>query len=826
MNNKFEHLPFNRIEGSLPRRSHGGGGGGEKRTDRRSQGIQIISQIGEIKKIVQEQHSKFSLNPKLIFKIRLSNNRNLTDDDLGKSGLSILERQPKVNQAIVVFSSDLELTEFTRRIEQYSGIKPGSEYGYLDAIESIAPLEAEDRIGRLLQLQPLELEEVAALDLELWHTGDRDEMTKYLGDIEEVLTSLSNNNSTFKMTDKYIGNYLCVARIKIDLEVLDLLLDEFIVKEINRRPHPAFESRSEYNPPLSLLPDPIPPDANSCGIVVVDSGIQSGHPLLSSTIGEAEVFLSNSQKATGGEIDRSGHGTGVSGIAAYGDIEKCILSKEFKSSATIFSARILDDNNDYDENLLLENQLEQVVKYFVDNYQNKCRVFNLSIGNCNSIYNSGDKQFRLAARLDEIAYRYQDYDLVFVVSAGNARPFSSGEGERYITDYPNYILDSESRIIDPATSAIAITVGSLSLGRGSMNNPDDAQVNSVAQIRGYPSPFTRTGFGVDGMIKPDVVAYGGDFVIDGNRIMGHVNAAVSVITFSLSNLSGKLFTISSGTSLAAPYISNLAAQLFNKYPAASSNLIRALIANSASLPPEIPDEFQIGTGLSEKYKTAQMAKQLSVYGYGQPNLERAMYSMENDVVLVCDRVLMEIGDFHIYEIPALPSEFLSISGERTLSISLAFDPPTRHTRGDSYLGVTMEFSLFKGVDVADLMNSLVNAKKAKEKGLEDDFQELSTKELKKKSGSTCQLDFKPGANIRKKGTLQRGQIAISNQATKFDRPLYLVVSSNRKWARQEDIKLQRYSLVVSLTHTNEEVKVYHQIQAKIQERSRQQLRIR
>jgi hypothetical protein len=821
------HL-FNRIEGSLPRRSHGGGGGGEKRTDRRSQGIQILSQIGEIKKIVQEQHSKFSLDPKLIFKIRLSNDRNLQDDDLGKSGLSILERQPKVNQAIVVFSSDPDLNEFTNRLEQYSGLKPGAEYSYLDAIESICPLEAEDRIGRLLELQPLELEEVAPLDLELWHTGDRNEMSKYLSDIEEVLKSISNDRSTFKMTDKYIGNYLCLARIKIDLEVLDLLLDEFIVREINRRPHPAFESRSEYNPPLSSLPDPIPPDVNSCGIVVIDSGIQPGHPLLSSTIGDAEVFLSNSQKATGGEIDTSGHGTGVSGIAAYGDIEKCILSKEFRSSATIFSARILDDKNEYDEDLLLESQLEKVVKYFTDNYPTKCHVFNLSIGNCDSIYNSGDKQFRLAAKLDEIAYRYQDYDLVFVVSTGNARPFSAGEGERYITDYPKYILESESRIIDPATSAIAITVGSLSFGRGSMNNPDDAQVNSVAKIKGYPSPFTRTGFGVDGMIKPDVVAYGGDFVVDGNRIMGHVNAAVSIVTFSLFNIGRPLFTVSSGTSLAAPYISNLAAQLFDKYPKASSNLIRALIANSASLPPEIPNELQVNSSskMSAKNKTAQLAKQLSVYGYGQPNLERAMYSMENDVVLVCDRVLMEIGDFHIYEIPALPSEFLSMSGERTLSIALAFDPPTRHTRGDSYLGVTMEFSVFKGVDVADLMNSFVNAKKAKAKGIEDDFQELSTKELKKKSGSTCQLDFKPGANIRKKGTLQRGQIAISNQATKFDRPLYLVVSSNRKWARQEDIKLQRYSLVVSLTHTNEEVKVYHQIQAKIQERSRQQLRIR
>jgi hypothetical protein len=430
MNNKFEHLPFNRIEGSLPRRYHGGGGGGEKRTDRRSQGIQIISQIGEIKKIVQERHSKFSLDPKLIFKIRLSKDRSLTDDDLGKSGLSILEKQPKAHQAIVVFSSDLELTEFTSRIEQYSGIKSGSEYGYLDAIESICPLEAEDRIGRLLELQPLELEEVAPLDLELWHTGNRDEMSKYLSDIDGVLKSISNDRSTFKMTDKYIGNDLCLARIKIDRAVLTLLLDEFIVKEINRRPHPAFDSRAEYNPPLSSLPDPIPPDANSCGIVVIDSGIQSGHPLLSSTIGEAEVFLSNTQKAIGGEIDRSGHGTGVSGIAAYGDIEKCILSKKFKSLATIFSARILDDLDEYDEDLLLENQLENVVKYFTDNHPAKCHVFNLSIGNCNSIYHSGDKQFRLAAKIDEIAYRYQDYDLVFVVSVGNARPFSSDEGFR------------------------------------------------------------------------------------------------------------------------------------------------------------------------------------------------------------------------------------------------------------------------------------------------------------------------------------------------------------------------------------------------------------
>ena len=826
MNNRFEHLPFDRIEGSLPRKSKQNVGGTDKRTDRRSQSIQIISQIGEIKKTIKEQRTQFSLDPKLIFKISLSHKSSLSDDDLGKSGLSVLEKQPKDNQVIIVFSSDLELTDFKKRLEQYGGLMPGSEYGYLDAIENIYPLEAKDRIGRLLKLHPLEGEEIVSLDLELWHTGNRDEMSKYLSDIDDVLKSLSNTKYNFKITDRYVGSYLCLARIKINQEIMELLLDEFIVKEINRRPHPAFESRAEYNKPLLSLTDPFPPESSCCGIVVIDSGIQSGHPLLSSTIGESEVFLSNIQKATNGEQDSSGHGTAVSGIAAYGDIEKCIFSNEFRSSASIFSARILDDNDDYDENLLVENQLEAVVQYFTSNHPEKCRVFNLSIGNRNSVYALGDKQLRLAAKLDELAYRYQDFNLVFVVSAGNSQPFKSDEGEHYLRDYPRYILNSASRIIDPATSAIAITVGSLSLGRGSMTNYDDAQVNSVTKIRDYPSPFTRSGFGVDGMIKPDVVAYGGDLVIDKDSIVGHSNAAVSIVTLNLSSPGKPLFAIASGTSLAAPYISNLAAQLFNKYPKSSSNLIRALIANSANLPSEIPNEFQISSQMSSGDKTAQITKQLSIYGYGQPSLERAMYSTENNVVLLCDRVLIEIGDFHIYEIPALPPQFLSTKGERTLSITLAFDPPTRPTRGDSYLGLTMEFSLFKGVDIESLLNSFINAKKAKESGLKDDFQEISIDTLKKKYGSTCQLNLIPGANIRKKGTLQRGQVLISDRAAKFDSPIYLVVSSARKWAKQEDIKTQRYSLLVSLSHSNEEVKIYNQIQSKIQSRSRQRLRLR
>lgn len=827
MDNRFEHLSLNRIEGSFPRKSYGGGKANGKRSNRSIHGIQIISQINEVKKNILEHSSEFSLDPKLIFKIKLSTNYGiLTDDELGKSALTILEREPKAHQAIVVFSSDFELTEFTNKLNQYSGIQPGSEYGWIDAIESISPLNAEDRVGHLLKLQPLQVDEVAALDLELWHTGDRDEMSKYLNDIAEILKDISNKKAVFSMTDKYIGNYLCLARIKVNEEVLNLLLDELIVKEISRRPQPAFEHRYEYNPTLSSLPDVIPPNSNSCGIVVIDSGIQTRHPLLESIIGDAQVFLTNTEQSPQTEQDRNGHGTAVSGIAAYGDLEDCIRTNKYKSSVRIFGAKLLDDNNNYDEDLLVENQLEQAIKYFTKNYP-QCHVINLSIGNDSSIYRSGDKQFRLAAKLDEIAYRYQDYDLLFVVSAGNSKPFDPNkDGELYIKEYPKYILNPESRIIDPATSAIAITVGSLSLGRGSMIDPDDATVNSVAKINGYPSPFTRTGFGVDGMIKPDVVAYGGDYSFNKNRVIGDKNAAISVITLNLRNESNSLFTICSGTSFSTPYISNLAAQLFNKYPNSSSNLIRALIANSANLPREIPQEFQISSEMKEGVKTEQLIKQLSIYGYGQPDLEKAMYSTDNDVVLICDKVYLEIGDFHMYEIPDLPIDFLETKGERTLSITLAFDPPTRHTRGDSYLGVTMEFSLYKGVEDKDVLNSFINAKKAKENRLEEDFHEMSKENLREKYGTTFDVKLTPGSSIRKKGTLQRGQVKISNRATKFDEPLYLVVSSSRKWARKEDIPVQRYALVVSITHSNEEIKIYNKIQAKIQNRARQKLRIR
>ena len=408
---------------------------------------------------------------------------------------------------------------------------------------------------------------------------------------------------------------------------------------------------------------------------------------------------------------------------------------------------------------------------------------------------------------------------MFVVSAGN-HYYEAESRELLRQDYPSYLLSEEARIIEPATAALALTVGSLSLGTGSCKYPEDASRNAITKIEGHPSSFTRTGFGVDGMIKPELVDFGGDLIVDRQKVINN-DIGTAILTLN-KNFQGSslLFRGCCGTSFSAPRLSNLAARLFTKFPDATSNLIRALIANSAQLPLEIPEEFDY---IKKNDKAKDKIKPIQIYGYGQPNYDVAAYSTDNYVVLQ-EEGLITVGEFTLYEIPPLPNEFLNTQGDRKISVTLAFDPPTRHTRGDSYLGVTMEFSLFRNIDTENLKNAFVKASSQNDSA--ENLIETSLEDLKKQFKSIT-VDLFPGTNLRKKGTLQKGEIKISSSNWKYDsKPMYVVVACNRKWARESDIVSQRYALVVSINHSDAQVNLYNSLQAEITNRTRQRTRIR
>ncbi|MGL4499855.1 MAG: S8 family peptidase [Planktothrix sp.] len=809
----YEHLQLPKVEVKLPKKPNPGFGKKESRSDRASHGTVLLNQVSALSQKFEEKERRLGINPKLIFKIKLRPNDEL-EKNLPSLGLHLLAKEPKAKQAIVVFADDDRLSEFQNHLNSYAGLIPDSpQYGYLDDVEALVPLEPEDRKGPLLKLDPLKSGNVVPLDMELWHTGERKEMDDYINAVDEFLRQIQPELG-MRVSDRYIGNYICIVRIQVTSDILEILLQEYQVKEIDRRPKPAFESPSEYNIPLSSLPEILSPDLEATGVLVIDSGVQRGHPLIGPTLGDSEVFPDPKHEfITGGPDDgdtTGGHGTGVAGIAIYGDIGECVKTKLFQPQVWLFSARVTNEKNQYDPELLLDTQIEAAIDYFVRNYPN-CKVINISLGDSELIYQDGEKQFRLAARIDEIAYRLQHKNIIFVISAGNFW-YDSESPELIAKNYPNYLLSDKAQIIEPATAAIALTVGSLSMGKGSGDYPNDARRRAISKVEKYPSPFTRTGFGVDGMIKPELVEFGGDFVLEGDRVIEN-DFGAAMITLKKDFQGSSLFKFYNGTSFSAPRVANLAAQLFNKFPHATSNLIRALIADSAQLPTHIPTSLQGDS-------TNQLKKQLKIYGYGKPDFERAAYSRQNQVLLIEDNEVLSVGTYQIYEIPPLPEEFIKTKGTKTLSITLAFDPPSRHTRGDSYLGITMEFHLFRNIDKKSLNQAFADVKKLEN----PDFTGISIGELKKKHGSSIEIELRPNLTIRKKGTLQKGQVHFSSKNWKYDyNPMYLVVACNKKWVNPEETPSQRYAIVASISHSEESVDLYNQI--RLQNRASQRLRI-
>jgi hypothetical protein len=151
----------------------------------------------------------------------------------------------------------------------------------------------------------------------------------------------------------------------------------------------------------------------------------------------------------------------VGGLAVFGNIRACYSTGAFASPIRLFSVRVLDANNRFDDDKLLINQIEAAIMQFYRAPHN-CRVFNLSVGTGYPAFTNGvDRQTVWAESMDILARKLK---AVLVISAGNLLEiFGMGtrDAEALVRDYPNHLLTESARLNDPSTAAIAVTVGSL-----------------------------------------------------------------------------------------------------------------------------------------------------------------------------------------------------------------------------------------------------------------------------------------------------------------------------------------------------------------------------
>jgi hypothetical protein len=395
------------------------------------------------------------------------------------------------------------------------------------------------------------------------------------------------------------------------------------------------------------------------------------------------------------------------------------------------------------------------------------------------------------------------FGILFVVSTGNVSG-SELTGLAWKNDYPVYLSSADWTLIDPATALNALTVGSIARfdrSHASGRHPTDPSEVPLAR-RDQPSPFTRHGPSVGGAMKPEVVAYGGNWALNtrgaANYLVG--SPTLGEVSTNLGFAGGNLFAADSGTSFSAPHVAHLAARMLIERPDASSDLLRALLLAHASVPPATSD-------LIPQPETCR-----SVAGYGQIDRLALFRSLENDVSLVAVETIAN-KRHHFYEIP-MPDDFLR-SGRRVreIAIALAYTPAVRSTRV-AYKASRIDFKLVAGPSIDDVSKMFSRATD------KDDYENIP--ELKTPDCS---------AQVRGKGTVQKATWRfrqINTRSILKTKRLFVVVTRNdHPWGEALSLTDESYALVVCLRdRANERARLYTQLRSRLRVRQAGRAKVR
>ena len=291
-----------------------------------------------------------------------------------------------------------------------------------------------------------------SVDVELWHRGTSDLARAGLAELKAAVQSSGDQNE--RVCDTFVGQLLCLARITVKGSTLGKLLDLDIVSEVELPVQPSLDVQQVRRTTEREFPEPPQPPVGGPSVCVVDSGTTTNHPLIANNVGHAESILTDTTTAA----DEHGHGTMVGGLAVFGSVRGCYADGTFASPVTLYSARVLNAQNGFDDEALIIHQMRRTIEVFTKEPYG-CRVFNMSLGARDSWLRHNDRQSIWAESLDILA---REFNVLLVVSAGNhdlSIGYSADEAESIVASYPDFLFRDECGLSEPATAAIPITVG-------------------------------------------------------------------------------------------------------------------------------------------------------------------------------------------------------------------------------------------------------------------------------------------------------------------------------------------------------------------------------
>lgn len=712
---------------------------------------------------------------------------------LGKHGVEFLSQEG--NEVCVVFADEAGLAIFSQHLEMLGNGEKVTYRQILEALDGVENWSSEDRTSWAIKNKGLPQLKKFRLDIELWpiHVANHPTRIAVYQKFEDWL-----RKESIAKIDRINLDSLLMYRVEVENSQVDLLLNHRDIRQVDLTPVSGI-SFQELNVDIEELPKNIPsPPRDAARVCILDSGINTNHPLISPAIGDSESFVEG-----GNTDDDAGHGTAVAGIALYGDLEACKESNYWHPEIWILNGKILecdDHGNAIFNEETIENKIERAVTHFHKTYN--CRIFNLSIGNLNAPYD-GKHVKGMAYLLDRLS---RQLDILFIVSAGN---FSGNEDppvpvDSWREEYPEYLLSPVSTIIDPAPSLCSITVGSLARHNANIDELRYPEISALSPAsENQPSPFTRHGPSVKGALKPEIMAIGGNLASpmrkDGKQWQANMRG-LGVLTLNSNFVGSTLLKEISGTSFAAPYLTHLAGRLLNQYPDASANLLRAMIVNHCKLPNECEETFPEAARKAYK-KERRRDLPREVCGYGSVDEDILFRSTETSALVFAEESI-ENDTHQFYELPLPESFFRRGNSARELRVSLAHTPATRTTRLE-YVSTEIWFRLVRA-------NSLDEAQRYFNKETKDQYETRSDDCSQLRTISTL---------VRDKGTVQFSSWAFQKQ-TLNSKWFVVVTRQDRPWAGGIATQRENYALVVTATdRENQEANLYTEMKAVLNARA-------
>jgi len=367
------------------------------------------------------------------------------------------------------------------------------------------------------------------------------------------------------------------------------------------------------------------PLAEAPAVCILDTGVNRAHPLLAALLDPSDWHAWHRDWPEG-DNQLSAHGTAMAGLAAYGDLTAALESTtSIRIGHRLESVRILPPRG-------LSNQPHQYGAITIGAVAQaeyaaplRRRAFCLAV----TADISDGTPSSWSASIDDLAAGKLDaVKRLFVLSAGNV--------QGAIEPCDDYLYRCErTRCPDPTQGWNSLVVGACSFLQA-IKDSDFAGWTPLAPS-GELSPYSATSRDWTGSwaIRPDIVMEGGNLAVSPAGTQWDSPSCLGILT-THHNIPNRFFDTIHATSAAAAQVAWMAAEIAAFLPDCREETIRALIVHSAEWPMVAARKFR-NAGLTER------GALLRTYGFGVPDIHRALASAANDVAVVIESDMVVVS---------------------------------------------------------------------------------------------------------------------------------------------------------------------------------------